>query len=163
MPATSSQRAAPKSALLLRSCTDAAFGGEDRCGWCGEPRPGRRRTWCSERCATRFWTNHWWSLARSAAKRRDKYRCVRCGHALPKRPSRKAYPREAAYRTAMRLWRANRKLERLEVNHISPALGAHRTLSCVHHLANLETLCMPCHLAFTRSTTGDRAITRVTP
>jgi hypothetical protein len=150
MPAILAERAAPKSAALLRSCTDATLGGEGRCGWCGELRPARRRTWCSERCATRFWTNHWWSLARSAAKRRDKYRCVRCGFALPKRPSRKAYSTETAYRTSMRAWRARRKLERLEVNHIVPALGAHRTLSCVHHLTNLETLCGPCHLAFTR-------------
>jgi 5-methylcytosine-specific restriction endonuclease McrA len=76
---------------------------------------------------------------------------VRCGYALPKRPSRKAYPREAPYRAALRVWRARRRSEHLEVNHIVPALGAHRTLSCLHHLANLETLCTPCHLAFTSS------------
>jgi 5-methylcytosine-specific restriction endonuclease McrA len=151
MPAAAPKTTAPKSAALLRSCSEAVSPGEGGCGWCGEPRPPRRRTWCSDRCATRFWSDHWWSLARSAAKRRDKYRCVRCGHALPKRPSRKAYPREAAYRAALRAWRARRKLEHLEVNHIVPALGAHRTLSCVHHLANLETLCAPCHLAFTRA------------
>ena len=50
----------------------------------------------------------------------------------------------------MRAWRKLRSSERLEVNHIVPALGAHGTLSCLHHLDNLETLCVACHLAFTR-------------
>jgi hypothetical protein len=45
----------------------------------------------------------------------------------------------------MRTWRAGRPANRLEVNHREPALGAHRTLSCVHHLENLETLCVACH------------------
>jgi hypothetical protein len=45
----------------------------------------------------------------------------------------------------MRTWRAGKPLNRLEVNHRQPALGAHRTLSCVHHLENLETLCVACH------------------
>jgi thymidine kinase len=45
----------------------------------------------------------------------------------------------------MRAWRAGRAAARLEVNHREPALGAHRTLSCVHHLDNLETLCVACH------------------
>jgi len=142
----------PQSAALLRTCSQAAGAREGGCAWCGNDRPARRRSWCSDRCATRFWTNHWWSLARSAAKRRDKYRCVRCGHALAKRPGRTVYKREADYRAAMRAWRNTRKSERLEVNHIVPALGAHRTLSCLHHIDNLETLCAPCHLAFTRRT-----------
>jgi len=45
----------------------------------------------------------------------------------------------------MRVWRAGKPLNRLEVNHRVPALGAHGTLSCVHHLDNLETLCVTCH------------------
>ena len=49
----------------------------------------------------------------------------------------------------MRAWRAGRPANRLEVNHRQPALGAHRTLSCVHHLENLETLCVACHRATT--------------
>jgi hypothetical protein len=52
----------------------------------------------------------------------------------------------------MRTWRAGRAAARLEVNHLQPALGAHRTLSCVHHLENLETLCIACHRETTAAT-----------
>jgi hypothetical protein len=55
------------------------------------------------------------------------------------------FPSDATYRAAMRVWRAGRPANRLEVNHRLPAMGAHRTLSCVHHLENLETLCVACH------------------
>lgn len=136
-------------AELLRDCALAAAAAPGACAWCATPLAGRRRVWCGDRCATKFWTNHWWSLARAAAKRRDKYACVRCGRALPKRPTRARFPREAAFRAATRAWRAARKRERLEVNHIAPARGAHRKLSCLHHLDNLETLCVDCHKAFT--------------
>jgi 5-methylcytosine-specific restriction endonuclease McrA len=50
----------------------------------------------------------------------------------------------------MRAWRAAKKTERLEVNHRIPCRGKHGTLSCDHHLENLETLCMICHKRFTR-------------
>jgi hypothetical protein len=63
----------------------------------------------------------------------------------PKRPSKARFPTAAELRAAMRVWRAGRPTHRLEVNHRSPALGAHRSLSCVHHLENLETLCVACH------------------
>jgi 5-methylcytosine-specific restriction endonuclease McrA len=117
----------PKSAALLAVCALArpAAGG---CRWCGTPLPKGRRTWCQNRCATVFWNNHWWSQARRAAKRRDKYLCVRCGHKPPKK-----------------MTRAQRRTGRLEVNHRVPCLGQHGTLSCAHHLENLETLCVPCH------------------
>ena len=49
----------------------------------------------------------------------------------------------------MRAWRAARAENRVEVNHRTPALGAHGTLSCVHHLENLETLCVVCHKSTT--------------
>jgi hypothetical protein len=139
----------PKSAALLAGCALArpALGG---CAWCGTELPPRRRTWCSDRCGTVFWTNHWWTLARAAAKRRDKYRCRRCGALAPKRPTRRAQASETAYRTAMRAWRSAKKTQRMEVNHRVPCRGKHGTLSCDHHLENLETLCPPCHAAHTR-------------
>jgi hypothetical protein len=96
-----------------------------------------------------FWNNHWWTQARRAAKRRDRYRCCECGHEPPKRPTRRRFPSETAYRAAMRVWRSGRRAARLEVNHREPALGAHGTLSCLHHLDNLETLCVACHLVKT--------------
>lgn len=142
------QASLTKSATLLAACDLAARSG-DGCAWCGKALTGRRRTWCSDRCGDTFWKNHWWSLARRAAKRRDKYRCTKCGHALPKRPARITYRTEAAYKTAMRTWRAERKVGRLEVNHIEAANGRHTELSCVHHLKNLETLCVACHALHT--------------
>jgi len=57
----------------------------------------------------------------------------------------------------MREWRARRKLERLEVNHVIPCLGAHTVLSCLHHLDNLETLCVACHKQHTSLAARDRA------
>jgi len=120
------------------------------CAWCGSELGPRRRTWCSDRCATTFWTNHWWTLARSAAKRRDKYTCRLCGAAAPKRPTKRVFARALEYNAAMRTYRAAKKTQRMEVNHRIPCRGKHGTLSCDHHLDNLETLCPSCHAEHTR-------------
>jgi hypothetical protein len=143
-------KAPPKSAALLAGCV-LARPQPAGCAWCGTALPARRRTWCSDRCATTFWTNHWWTLARRAAKRRDKYRCRACGAAAPKRPTRAACTTAAAYRTAMRVWRTAKKTERMEVNHRVPCRGKHGALSCDHHLVNLETLCVACHRRLTET------------
>jgi hypothetical protein len=146
----------PQSASLLAGCS-LARASATGCAWCGADLPPRRRTWCSERCSDAFWDNHWWSRARAAAKKRDKYRCAQCGHVPPKRPTRARFPVESAYRTAMRAWRAGRTENRVEVNHRRPALGAHGTLSCIHHLDNLETLCVLCHKAITAAARREAA------
>jgi hypothetical protein len=117
----------------------------DGCAWCGATLPARRRTWCSDRCGTAFWSNHWWTLARRAAKRRDKYRCRECGAAAPKRPTKSSSLTAGAYRIALREWRTAKKTGRMEVNHRQPCRGKHGALSCDHHLENLETLCVRCH------------------
>ena len=124
-----------RSRELIQTCSLAHRDG-DGCNWCGSELPKRRRTWCSDKCANAFWTNHWWTLARRAAKRRDKYRCKRCGERAPKRGT----PNYSALR----------KKHRVEVNHIQQARGAHVRLSCLHHLTNLETLCLSCHKAETK-------------
>lgn len=139
-----------KSAALLAQCS-LAHRTPQRCGWCGGALPKGRRTWCSDRCADGFWKNHWWSLARRAAKRRDKYRCARCGHVPVKRPSKRVPIAPSAYNAAMRAWRKARTRDRLEVNHRIPCNGRHGTLSCDHHLENLETLCVACHQEHTRA------------
>lgn len=133
-----------KSTQLLAECS-LARRAPAGCAWCGEVLPKRRRQWCSDRCATAFWNNHWWSLARRAAKRRDKYRCSRCGHVPVKRPTKRTVVSVKAYNAAMREWRKARKADRLEVNHRIPCNGGHGTISCAHHLENLETLCVACH------------------
>ena len=151
-----------KSEVLLAGCPLArrVVGG---CGWCGTALPARRRTWCSERCSGDFWKNHWWTLARRAAKRRDRYRCTRCGAAAPKRPSATTSRSKTAYRAALRAWRAAKKLDRMEVNHRVPCRGAHTTLSCAHHLDNLETLCPACHREHTLDAAMRRRLTTAKP
>lgn len=128
--------------VLLAYCPLArpAAGG---CGWCGSALPSGRRRWCSDACSEEFWRNHWWSMARREAKRRDRRRCVRCGHAPLKRPKGGG--------PALAAWRAQRAKDRLEVNHRSACEGRHSSLSCSHHLDNLETLCVPCHAEHTRA------------
>jgi hypothetical protein len=126
-------RASTKSAVLIAHCP-LTFE-EGTCRWCGERLNGRRKTWCSEVCSDGFWQNHWWTMARRAAKKRDKHRCVRCGV--------RAVPRSAG--------RAARRAGRLEVNHKVQCLGRHGSLSCSHHLDNLETLCPPCHRVHTNA------------
>lgn len=137
------RRSVTKSAKLLAECALANHTGSG-CAWCGSELPKGRRTWCGDRCADAFWKNHWWSLARRAVKRRDKYACKRCGHKPPKRSDP--------------TYRKRRKTDRLEVNHIQQALGAHRSLSCLHHLKNLETLCLACHKAVTAAQAATRSV-----
>ena len=139
----------PDGKSLLPICTLAASAREGTCAWCAAELPARRRTWCSDRCGDAFWTNHWWTLARGAAKRRDKYRCIQCGHKPPTRPSKKTAGSHATYLAAMRAWRKTKRTDRLEINHIVPCNGSHGILSCSHHLENLETLCVSCHRVHT--------------
>jgi hypothetical protein len=140
---------ATKRDALLAVCSLAPRAGQGACAWCGADLPPRRRSWCSDRCGERFWANHWWSVARAAAKRRDRYRCTRCGTAPPKRPVQSKQPSRAAYLAAMRAWRRAKRTARLEVNHIVPCRGKHASLDCAHHLDNLETLCPACHRVHT--------------
>jgi 5-methylcytosine-specific restriction endonuclease McrA len=134
-----------KREALLAVCSLAPPLAQGACLWCGAELPPRRRSWCSDRCGDAFWANHWWSVARQSAKRRDRYSCRRCGVRAPKRPVQSAYASRARYLAAMRVWREKKRTGRMEVNHIVPCRGRHKALDCAHHLDNLETLCPPCH------------------
>lgn len=105
--------------------------GSHKCDWCSKPLVGRRRRWCSDQCSKIWWNNHNYSAARKCAKRRDKYRCVKCGSKF-----------------------------KLEVNHIKPCLGKHNKRGCWHHIENLETLCHDHHLEVTRQQRAAGLLTR---
>ena len=146
-----------KRDALLAVCSLAPPRAAGACAWCGNELSPRRRSWCSDRCGELFWANHWWSVARAATKRRDRYRCARCGARAPKRPVRAKHATHAGYLAAMRAWRKEKRTARLEVNHIVPCVGRHGELSCAHHLDNLETLCPTCHKVHTSAHRPRRA------
>lgn len=56
---------------------------------------------------------------------------------------------QAPWLHARELLEDHRRRHRLEVNHRTPCLGAHRENSCAHHLGGLEVLCHACHLRVT--------------
>lgn len=96
---------------------------EGHCDLCGSPLPltksgvpAKNRRWCSTSCRNKFTKHHVWRWARREARRRDKYKCVKCGSS-----------------------------DRIEVNHIVPLVGKGYKAGCSHHLDNLETNCKSCH------------------
>lgn len=127
---------APSAAAQLRlGCPLSPWTGrESACQWCDtDLPPGRRTVFCSRACVLAYERNHRWNKARSAAKRRARYRCQRCG--------------------------AGKDAD-LEVNHIIPVDGAGYGDGCAHHQNNLETLCHDCHVL---TTATQRAAGLITP
>lgn len=109
-------------------CPLALGAGHDKhCFLCDKPLTGRRTRWCSALCVKLWYQNHNWTGARKAAKKRDKYRCVKCG--------------------------SNYKLE---VNHILPLVGRGYAWGCLNHLAGIETLCHDCHVRETNRQRRER-------
>lgn len=94
---------------------------EKHCDYCATPLSGRRTRWCSAEHCRLWYVSHDWNMARKAARRRDRYKCVKCG-----------------------------SKEKIEVNHIKPLWGQKRAeLSCLHHPDNLQVLCHACHVEVT--------------
>jgi len=125
------------------TCHLSAWRGElGRCQWCDLVIvAARRRTWCSDSCGRAWQRNHIWRFARSAAKRRAKYRCTREGC-------------DAARRDC-------------EVNHIEPRNGGGYGPGCHHHLeagpdgkGGLEVLCRRHHAEITAQQAATRAAAR---
>lgn len=115
-------------------------GSENTCQWCDNPLPEKsgRTVFCSDRCSRMWERNHIWRKARTAARRRDKYACVKCG--------------------------VHKTVTKIEVNHINPLNGAkYSTPSCFHHLDNLETLCVDHHKEITKEQAKARAEKRKNP
>lgn len=91
-------------------------GAARNCRWCDTTLPPTRLRWCSRTCMEEWREQHVWRYAREAVRRRDGRRCIACLD-LALTP---------------------------HVHHREPC-RAIRTASCLHHQANLETLCDPCH------------------
>jgi hypothetical protein len=125
------------------SCPLGQWKGEPgRCQLCNAViESTRRRTWCSNKCGREWQRNHIWRFARSAAKRRAKYRCQRLGCTAERRDC--------------------------EVNHINPRNGAGYGPGCHHHLnpdrhgiGGLEVLCHAHHAEVTAAQASARAAKR---
>lgn len=103
---------------IYRSCALSTWTGDPaRCRWCDKPLPEDRTRFCGPRCSDEAQRNHDFDEARSAARQRDGYQCVRCG-----------------------------STEDLEVHHAAErAMGRHAVAGCWHHLDGLLTLCRRCH------------------
>lgn len=124
----------------MPACDVAPFDDiEGVCGICEKALRGGQTRWCSKQHARLFYQNHYWTQARSAAKRRDRRQCVR-----------------------MVAPNNNRTLPRcngwpLEVNHIEPRNGAgYDGPNCAHHQSNLETLCHAHHVIETNRQASER-------
>ena len=122
------------------SCPLGQWNGEPgRCQLCNQLiESTRRRTWCSNKCAREWQRNHIWRFARSAAKRRAKYRCQQQGCTAERRDC--------------------------EVNHISARDGGGYGPGCHHHLnpdkngvGGLEVLCRAHHAQVTAAQARARA------
>lgn len=153
----------------VKACDVVPYVGQPGvCRRCGSKLPGRCTAWCSSACEREWQINHYWTMARPAAVKRDGGKCVRCGGVGRKLWRRRAYlghrwamkqigievefvaethyDRSKLYYTDVRItsW-----VPWLEVNHIEPREGRGYQSGCHHHLTNLETLCHDCHVAET--------------
>lgn len=119
---------------LRAACSMTVYdGSEGVCQWCAQSLSVARRTvFCSDKCRRAWEQNHVWRKARTAARRRDKYVCVKCGE--------------------------GKTTTKIEVNHITPMNGVNYNIpSCNHHQNNLETLCVKHHKEETKKQAGERA------
>jgi 5-methylcytosine-specific restriction endonuclease McrA len=130
------------------------------CRWCGtaieraDGRPDRRRNW-HPACVETYKLS-WPSHARLRVLERDGGRCAGCGADTVKRRlrrSRPIEPRPGDGRYAGPYCRAVwSERHAWELDHVVPLADGG-----THELANLQTLCRPCHRAKTAREAGERA------
>lgn len=110
---------------------------ERLCDACDKPLTKRQQRWCSTECSRLYWENHQWGMARQACLNRSVavYQITRTHRPIP-----------ISWRCSV----CGCTTRKPEVNHRTPALGAHSRESCAHHQENLEVLCIPCHRSETR-------------
>ncbi|KKL59117.1 hypothetical protein LCGC14_2218520, partial [marine sediment metagenome] len=131
------------------------------CTWCGKAVPAGGRTWCSRDCVDAFRAEHDWSWIRSQVETRDRGICALCGVDCLKIRRLVRIVRFSEEYTSWRHldhhyrqqgWGETIARNMWEVDHIVP-----RVRSGGNELANLRTLCVPCHKASTARLAADRA------
>ena len=140
--------------------------GRRACRYCGGPVPGRKICWCSQECVDEALIRCWPSEARRQVYKRDHGVCSACGTdcGLIDRIGNKVYWSSHEWPDFGRHdWR--RVLVQMgfgppwhlwEADHIRPVVEG----GGICGLANLRTLCVPCHKSETKALAGRRAKTR---
>lgn len=153
--------------------------GKGLCVWCGGKLEGRRRSWCSDACVAEYRIANFAGDAASQVFRRDQGKCASCGSTPADR---------YRWRQNCALWTQSRWISRYrwpegwdgeapvtwiertdpgwEADHIVPLWSVDRDAPDAFRfwtLANLQTLCLPCHKAKTAREAAQRAASRRAP
>ena len=147
-----------------RASVKRGAGKRSICRWCGKICPKRRRSWCSDECASEFNIRSSPGKLRSAVYKRDRGVCAACGlntntllrrrwvKERVKRPNSRNAATKKRYHT---LLRSARKMWREEM--ISLGFPTNKSPWQADHvlpvsrgggacgLDNVQTLCYPCH------------------
>ncbi len=132
------------------------------CVWCGEKVEGRRRSWCSDKCVDEYRIANFAGDAWQAVWKRDKGKCASCGLTPDERPGHwiRGRQRTRWYSDSYHWTEIEWSGRRWEADHIFPLWKVDRTVPDAFWfwtLANLQTLCEPCHKAKTKTEAAERA------
>ena len=162
----------PRRLPLSRTLTTT----KGMCRWCGEVVPKGRYSWCSDKCVDEYRCEAWPARTRQVVFQRDHGVCSICGRDCERLHDKlmRFAPMGWVYNWQLprykkwiwiRGWLIRLGLVRSlhsitirslwEHDHIVPVI--HRGLT---QLANLRTLCVPCHKAQTRKLAAERAAIR---
>jgi 5-methylcytosine-specific restriction protein A len=140
------------------------LGGRARCRWCWNEVGKGRQSWCSDECVEEYMQLHDWATARGNVRKRDHEVCAFCGVDTGwlklvwnklRGPMRDDQVRgHHDWLTLGQLLCGNRDTcrEWWEADHIKP-----RADGGDNALANLRTLCLPCHRGVTAAFARERA------
>ncbi len=109
----------------------------------------RRRVWCGDACSNAYWAAATWRGLRAHVAKRDRGVCALC--AADCRALRRAYlalPKDerAAFAESWNVPSRRRRKTWWDADHVVALAEGGR-----NDLANLRTLCLPCHRAQTRA------------
>jgi 5-methylcytosine-specific restriction protein A len=134
------------------------------CVWCADKVEGRRRSWCSQACVDEYRVANFAGDAAEHVWKRDKGVCAGCGFDTTSVISwRQCYRRFWGYGEQhpegpvtpvewhRQMWHADHVIPLWSVDRTAPDAFSYWTL------ANLQTLCAPCHKAKTKAEAAERA------